>query len=267
MGGSGFGGEGEGDVLGAGGGAAFAAAAGDDEELAALPLVDGGGGVAGGGEFGLPEEFAVGLIEGADAVIEVGGGDENEAGGGDDGAAVVLTAGIGLVEFGVFAEGDLPGDAAGVEIDGGEGAPGGRDAGVAFGVEELVIAVGGEGEDGIEGLVGGGDLIIGAGDEEVDEGAGFGAGEAGEAGHAAGAVADDGAEVGAAAGAILFINLFAAGGGGGPRPLRWRWSAPSAMLQTSDKTRCAFPPTHTSVAHERNGLHPMLHHPWPLEHQ
>ena len=71
-----------------------------------------------------------------------GGGNEEEAAGGDDGAAVVFGAGgrkTAGAEFGIFAEGNLPAVASGVQIDGGEGSPGRLERGVPVGVEPAMV--------------------------------------------------------------------------------------------------------------------------------
>ncbi|WP_433983767.1 hypothetical protein RBB78_23855 [Tunturiibacter empetritectus] len=91
----------------------------------------------------MPEEGAGAAVEGAEGVVEVGGGDEDDAAGGDDGTAVVFGAGVFEAlggELGIVAEGDLPEVAAGVEVDGVESAPGWLDGGVAVGVEEFAVA-------------------------------------------------------------------------------------------------------------------------------
>ena len=89
-----------------------------------------------------PEKLAGSLVEGVEAFV-LGAGDEHQAAGGHDRAAERLGARPGDAaggQLGVFAQGDLPGQLARVEVDRSQDPPGRLDGGVAFVVEELVVA-------------------------------------------------------------------------------------------------------------------------------
>src|SRR6185369_3164122 len=92
----------------------------DDVLLAILALIGHGSGFGGAAEFHGPEFLAVLGVEGAEAGV-VGGGHEYESSGGGDGAAVAGAAGVLLAggEAVGYAEGDPPGELAGVDVDGG----------------------------------------------------------------------------------------------------------------------------------------------------
>src|SRR5688572_6330635 len=134
------------------------AAGGDQDVLFAAGHVGAGGGVAAGGEFGAPEELAGFGVEGVEHFV-LGAADEDQAAAGDDGAAEAFGAGLGDApggELGELAQRDLPGEFAGVQVDGGEGAPGGFDGGVAPLLAALSLALGREGLPVAEVVVAGG---------------------------------------------------------------------------------------------------------------
>ena len=130
--------------------------------------------------------------------VEIRGADEQEAAGGDDRSAVVVAAGVRQPFRGQlreFAEGNLPADRPGVEIDGAERAPWRGNRRVSVGIAEQRLAVASILQPGwIAGHAGVACLVT-AGDQEFDKVADVAPAHVGISRHAAGAFADDPCDV------------------------------------------------------------------------
>ena len=116
----------------------LAAARGDHHELAAGYFVRCGSGIAARGQRRFPQQLSGGFVESVKLAVVVGSADEEQAAGCDHWSAVVLAACVANSlgdQLGKFAEGNLPHDLAGVQVDGVERAPRRLDGGVPSGSE------------------------------------------------------------------------------------------------------------------------------------
>ena len=121
----------------------FTASRRDHHKLASIHFIRDRRCVAREGQRCLPQQFARGLVKGAELLVEIGCPNEYQAACGHDRPAVVFRARVFLSICGklrILAQGNLPGVFAGIEVNGVQRSPRWQDCRISLRIQELVIS-------------------------------------------------------------------------------------------------------------------------------